>query len=209
MISDLNGSLCLSFYRSVVFHPIGKYVLPGTLRNVYTLSGNWNDLFPRSNCIFSDWIFSGDKKKLLTDCPGKPKQIVLWSIQNGEERNRIKWKKDVALRIKWKKDVSRDGTFIAVSDYSGYTYLLDLEQSCRVGLLKYPESVVCGLMQFASDNNTLACGLLYSNNQVDHDWYLLFTRRPRYNLLTSVNKLRQSTTSDCSEMTLTSGDFVQ
>ena len=161
---------CLSLYRSVVLHPNAKYVLPGTHRNVYTLSGDWNDLFPRSNCMVSNWIFSGDKKKLLTDCSGKPKQIVLWSIQNGEELNPIKWKKDVALRIKWKKDVSRDGTLIAISDYSGYTYLLDLEQSCRVGLLKYPESAVCGLMQFPSDNNTLACGLLYSNNKVDHDW---------------------------------------
>ena len=51
-------------------------------------------------------------------------------------------------------------TLIAISDYSGYAYLLDLEQDCRVGLLKYPQSAVCGLMHFTSDNNTLACGLL-------------------------------------------------
>ena len=195
---------CLSYYRSVVFHPNGRYVLPGTLRNVYTLSGDWSDLFPRSNCTFSNCIFSGDEKKLLTDCPEKPKQIVLWSMENGEELNRIKWEEDIASFT-----ISRDGTLIAISDYSGYVYLVDLQQDCRVGLLKYPDSAVCGLIHFTSDNNTLACGLLYSNSEkVDHDWYLVFTRRPRYTLLTSINELRQSTSSDCPEVTLTSGDFV-
>ena len=195
---------CLSFYRSVVFHPNGRNVLPGTLRNVYTLSGDWNDLFPRSNCTFSKCIFSGDKKRLLTDCPEKPKQIVLWSMENGEEINRIKWEEDIASFT-----ISRDETLIAISDYSGYVYLVDLEQDCCVGLLKYPDSAVCGLMHFTSDNNTLACGVLYSTSEkVDHDWYLVFTRRPRYTLLTSVNEVRQASTSDCSEVTLTSGDFV-
>lgn len=49
---------------------------------------------------------------------------------------------------------------------------------------------------------------MVSYEKVDCDWYLVFTRRPRYTLLTSINELRQSTTSGCSEVTLTSGDFV-
>lgn len=167
-----------------------------------TLSGDWNDLFPRSNCTFSNCIFTREKKKRLTDCPERPKQIVLWSMENGEELNRIKWEENIAAFT-----ISRDGTLIAISDCSGYVYLVDLEQDCRVGLLKYPDSAVCGLMHFTSENNSLACGLLYSE-KVDYDWYLVFTRRPRYTLLTSINERRQSTMSDCSEVTLTSGDFV-
>ena len=54
---------CLSLYRCVVFHPHGKSVLPGTLQQVYTLSGERKDLFPKSDCTFSNCVFSRDKKE--------------------------------------------------------------------------------------------------------------------------------------------------
>jgi len=43
---------CLSLYRSVVFHPSGKSVLPGTVQHVYTLSGERKYLFAKSDCTF-------------------------------------------------------------------------------------------------------------------------------------------------------------
>ena len=79
----------LAFYRSVVFHPSGKYILPGTLRNVYTISGDFNDLFPKSTCIFSNCAFPSDKRIILTDCFNDPMKIALWSMQTGAVLKRI------------------------------------------------------------------------------------------------------------------------
>lgn len=90
---------CLFFYCFVVFYLNGRYVLLGMFRNVYIFSGDWNDFFFRSNCMFFNCIFLGDIKKFLIDCLEKLKQIVLWSMENGEEFNCIKWEKDIVLFI--------------------------------------------------------------------------------------------------------------
>ena len=116
----------------------------------------------------------------------------------------MQWEEDIASFT-----ISQDATLIAISNYSGYIYLVDLEKSCRLGLVKYPDHAVCGLMHFIPANNTLVCGLLYSDSEkVDHDWYLVSSRRPRYTLLTSVNEALQASSSGFPKVTLKSGDFV-
>ena len=67
----------LSFYRSAVFDASGKYVLPGCLRNVYTLDGESYERFPKSDCVFSNCAFSGDRRTILTDCGDDPKKLSL------------------------------------------------------------------------------------------------------------------------------------
>ena len=59
----------LSFYNSVIFHPNGKSVLPGTLQYVYTISGDREVLYPDSDCSFSNCVYCKDKNVMLTDCP--------------------------------------------------------------------------------------------------------------------------------------------
>ena len=194
---------CLSFYRSVVFHPDGNSILPGTLRNVYTLRGDSISLFPDKNSTFSNCVFSGDKKIILTDCPGEPKRIVIWSIESGEQVTVIDCEEEIVSF-----SFSRDGTLIAISDYFGHIFLLDREKRC-VGLISGFEAA-CGLMRFISEKNTLACGVL----RLTHDKYYgpifetYFCERPKYTLFSSINKALQPTSSDCHEVTQESGKLV-
>ena len=194
---------CLSFYRSVVFHPDGKLVLPGTLRNGYAISGDSISLFSNSDCTFSNCVFSGDKKKILTDCPDEPKRIVIWSIESGEELKVIDWEEEIASFT-----FSRDGTLIAISSYTGCVSLVDLEQYFPVGLFKFRE--VCGVMHFISESNILACGVLQLNSERYYEqcYTWAFYQSPEYTLWRSVNKVLQSTSSDCHEWTQESGKFV-
>ena len=201
--------MCLSFFYSVVFHPNGKWILPGTLRNVYTLSGDKMDLFPNSNCTFSNCVTSGNKKIIVTDSPEQPNQIILWSMENGDELTRIQWVTNIASFT-----ISQDGTLIAISGYDALNcsvYLLDLKKCRRWNLIKFDHCDVCGLMQFTSDNNTLACGVLSLNSaryESYYSWSPMFTRRPRFYLLTSINEVIQSALTDCPEMTYEPGEFV-
>ena len=196
---------CLSFYRSVVFHPDGKSVLPGTLRNGYTISGDSISLFSNSDCTFTNCVFSCDKKKILTDCPGKPKRIVTWSLESGEELRVIDWEEEIASFT-----FSGDGTLIAISTYTGYVYLVDLGQRVPVGLFKFPEFEVCGVMHFISESSILACGVLKlsSERYFDHGYDLVFSQMPEYTLWRSTNKILSCSSSDCYEWTQESGNFV-
>ena len=66
----------LSYYRSVTFHPNGKFVLPGTLQFGYSiLTGDKEALFPDSDCMFSNFVFCKEKKEILTDCQNKPDSL--------------------------------------------------------------------------------------------------------------------------------------
>ena len=147
-------SKAMTFYRSVVFHPNGKYILPGTLRNVYTLSGDFNDLFPKSNCIFSHCSFPSDKRMILTDCFDDPMKIALWSMETGEVLKRISSHDIISCFA-----ISQDGSFIAFAEVTGSIYLLNVAKWCGRCLFKLNHAA-CELMFFAPNNEAIACGYL-------------------------------------------------
>ena len=142
----------LTFYRSVVFHPSGTSILPGTLRSAYTLEGDCNPLYPNSNCIFSRYAFPADKRTILTDCFDDPKELVLWSMESGHELSRIAWNDEITSFA-----ISQDGSQIAFADRTGSIYL-DVVKGPRQRLFKL--GVPCGMMQFTQDNEALVCGYL-------------------------------------------------
>ena len=144
---------CLSFYRSVVFHWSGKSVLPGTLRQVYSLNGELIDLFPDSDCTFSNCAFTGDQNKILTDCPDERKKVFLWDMRNGKQLRCIPWNEEICSFA-----ISQDGSLIAITDLTGIVVLFDLKSS-RSRAFSF--DAVCSLIHFTSDNDTLACGFLY------------------------------------------------
>ena len=153
----------LSFYNSVIFHPNGKSIIPGTLQYVYTLTGEKEDLFPESDCTFSNWALRSFKEgdSLFTHCPAEPKGISIWDMENGQK-----------LFIDCEKyifsfTVSDDGSLIAFSnldvDHSGTITVFDSKRPSRLYVI-LPDCLgyfVCGLLRFTSDNNTLACGFLH------------------------------------------------
>ena len=143
---------CLSFYRSVVFHWSGNSVLPGTLRQVYSLNGELNDLFPDSDCTFSNCAFTGDRKKILTDCPDERKKVFLWDMGNGKKLSCINWNEEICSFA-----ISQDGSLIAITDLTGIVVLFDLKSSRSH---EFSFDAVCSLIHFTSDNDTLACGFL-------------------------------------------------
>ena len=138
----------LTFYRSVVFHPSGMSVLPGTLRSVYTLEGDCISLYPNSNCTFSHCAFPTDKRTILTDCFDNPKEVVLWSMESGEELRRITWNDVIASFA-----ISRDGSEIAFGDLTGSIYLDVAKGQKRL----FKCDVACGMMHFTKDSNALVC----------------------------------------------------
>ncbi|XP_068681723.1 uncharacterized protein [Montipora foliosa] len=145
------GYRILTFYRSVVFHPRDKSVLPGTLRSVYTLEGDCISLHPNSNCTFSHCAFPTDKRTILTDCFDNPKEVVLWSMESGEELRRIT-SNDVITSFA----VANDGPEIAFADLTGSVYL-DVSEGPK---LLFKCDVACGMMHFTKDNKALICGYL-------------------------------------------------
>ena len=179
---------CLSFYRSVVFHPSGQSVLPGTLQHVYTLTGEWEDLFPDSDCTFSNCAFSGNKEVILTDSPDEPKRIALWNMENGKQLSRVDWKEEISSFA-----ISQDGSLIAFSVLNGDIFLVDPVKGSIWYLTRCTDRV-CGLMHFTSNNNTLVCGLLcLTSEQVYGSAYtFVFTSKPRFIVFTPLKDLSQS-----------------
>ena len=179
---------CLSFYRSVVFHWSGKSVLPGTLRQVYSLNGELIDLFPDSDCTFSNCAFTGDQNQILTDCPDERKKLFLWDMGNGKQLRCIPWNEEICSFA-----ISQDGSLIAISDLTGVA-LFDVKSSCVRPL---PSGEVCGLIHFTSDNDTLACGFLYlTEEEVYSDHYrFVFDEKPVVFVLTHLKDALLS--ADC------------
>ena len=149
----------LAFYRSVVFHPSGQSVLPGTLRSVYTLKGDQNDLFPDSQCTFSHCVFPRDKRIISTDCSDDPKMVILWSMKNGEVLMRIAGNDAISSFA-----ISQDGSQIAFGDLTGSVYLVEVN-SWQGRYLFTCTNTWCALMHFTPDNEVLVCG--YLNYQVE------------------------------------------
>lgn len=144
----------LTLYRSVAFDPSGKYVLPGNLKRVYTLTGDCDDLFPESSCTFAHCVFPEDKGTILTDCCDDPMKIGLWSLEDGQQ----KWSFSSGEIIS-SFTISNDESLIAIANLNGSIHLFDLDTLCCACLCRI-EHAPCVLMHFTSDDGTLACGYL-------------------------------------------------
>ena len=170
------GNNSLSYYRSVTFHPNGESVLAGTLQFVYTLDGDRKDLFPSSDCFFSNFVFCKDKKEVLTDHPNKPKEVALWNIVNGENVLNIVADEEIATFA-----ISEDGSQVAFSQVTFEIVIFDRVNESVQRILR-TESVVCGLMHFTPDTeNTLVCGFLGFTVEYECGTYKrLFCDRPQF-----------------------------
>ena len=151
-----------SFFRSVVFHPIKHIVLPGILSHAYGLEGELKPLFPKSGCRFSVCSISGDKSKIVTDCPQNSKCLFLWSLKDGSEIDRISRDEDI-LSFAW----SRDGRLLAISHSSGLICLVDVMHDF-IELAQTTTTKVCGILKFSPDHQSLFCWHWYKffNQQV-------------------------------------------
>ena len=137
------NSSVLSCYRSVVFHPTEPIVLPGILSHAYSFQGNLQPLFPKSNCRFSVCSVHGDESKIITDCPGDAKCLVMWNLKNGEEITRTIRNEDV-LSFAW----SPDGTLLAISHCSGLICLVDALNCLDTTLAEVAAHQPCGMIKF-------------------------------------------------------------
>ena len=141
-----------SCYRSVVFHPTEPIVLPGILSHAYSFEGNLQPLFPKSNCRFSVCSVHGDVSKIITDCPGDAKCLVMWNLKNGEEITRTIRNEDV-LSFAW----SPDGTLLAISHCSGLVCLVDALNCLHTTLEEGYTFEPCGVIKFTPDMQRLFC----------------------------------------------------
>ena len=141
----------LSLFRSVVFHPTKECILPGILSQAYTMDGDLKPLFPGCNCRFSVCSISGDKTKILTNCLESSKCLVLWSLENGSEVDRILEDEDI-LSFAW----SGDGRLLVISHSSGVISLYDVMGNFRK-LTQMATPEVCGLVKFLPDHRFIFC----------------------------------------------------
>ena len=146
------NSNVFSCYRSVVFHPTEPIVLPGILSHAYSFEGNLQPLFPRSNCRFSVCSVHGDESKIITDCPGDAKCLVMWNLENGEEITRTIRNEDV-LSFAW----SPDGMLLAISHFSGMICLVDALNCLDTTLAEVATNHPCGMIKFTHDIQFLFC----------------------------------------------------
>ena len=159
----------LSFYRSTVFHPSGQYVLPGNMANVYDLNGQPTSLFPGSKCRFTACAFSGDKNRMLTDCPSSRKEVVVWNTESGVEIKRFKWEEDINSFA-----LSPDGNLVAISDSNGSLWYYNVESSILAPEL-VPTQISdkdCGLLHITT-TETLVCGSINNTRKDRRDLYKL------------------------------------
>ncbi len=147
----LPSSPVFSFYRSVVFHPTKDAILPGVLSQAIMFDGDLKPLFPESKCSFTVCSISGDKTKMLTDCPDDAKCIIMWSLKNGSEMTRITRNEDV-LSFAW----SRDGKLLAISHSTGSICFVDVMDWCII-LAQTATPEVCGMIKFSPDCQSLFC----------------------------------------------------
>ena len=179
-----------SYYRSVVFHPTEPIILPGILGHAYSIDGDLLPLFPESNCRFLVCSVHGDEGKIITDCPGDAKCLVMWNLKNGEEITRTIRNEDV-LSFAW----SPNGTLLAISHFSGLVCLVDALNCLDTTLAEVTTNRPCGMIKFTPDSQFLFClsqSFLPSENE-RNDRALTKSRRPlRFPLSVKPSKARQS-----------------
>ena len=139
-----------SFFRSVVFHPTRDCILPGILSQAYTMDGDLKPLFPGSNCRFSVCSISGDKIKMLTNCLESSKCLVLWSLEDGSEVDRILASEDILSFA-----CSGDGRLLAILHSSGVISLYVMCNFRKLTQMATPE--VCGIVKFSPDHRFIFC----------------------------------------------------
>ena len=154
----------LSLFRSVVFHPTKECILPGILSRAYTMDGDLKPLFPGSNCRFSVCSISGDKTKILTNCLESSRCLVLWSLENGSEVDRILEDEDI-LSFAW----SGDGRLLAISHSLGLISLVDVMCNFR-NLTQIVNPKVCGMVKFSANHQFIFCRVV---NDVFHPFFCL------------------------------------
>ena len=153
------SSKTVSFYRSVVFHPTERLVLPGILSHAYTIDGDLKPLFVSSKCRFSVCSISADKTNMLTDCLDDAKSIVMWSLTDGSEITHFAFNEDILTFA-----CSRDERLLAVSHLFGSICLVDVLNGFKT-LARTTTSQQCGLIKFSPDCEFLFC--IHS----DMSWY--------------------------------------
>ena len=151
VLRNLPSVIGSSFFRSVVFHPTKECILPGILSQAYTVDGDLKPLFPGSNCRFSVCSISGDKAKILTNCLESSKGLVMWSLENGSEVDRILVNEDI-LSFAW----SGDGRLLVISHSSGVISLYDVMCNFRK-LTQMATPEVCGIVKFSPDHRFIFC----------------------------------------------------
>ena len=143
------STFALCCFRSVVFHPTRRVVLPGVLSETYSFDGDLNRLFPESNCIFSVCSISGDT--ILTDCPDNAKCLILWSLSNGTDLTRTTRDHNVLTFAR-----SQDGRVAAISHSDGSVCLVDLMSNFRLVAETVLQSI-CGMIKFFPNHQFLYC----------------------------------------------------
>ena len=142
-------TFALSCFRSVVFHPTRRLVLPEVLSETYSFDGDLNRLFPESNCIFSVCSISGDT--ILTDCPDNANCLILWSLSNGTDLTRTTRDHNVLTFAR-----SQDGRVAAISHSDGSVCLVDLMSNFRL-VAKTVLQSICGMIKFFPNHQFLYC----------------------------------------------------
>ena len=181
----LPNSNVYSCYRSVVFHPTEPIVLPGILSHAYSFKGNLQPLFPKSNCRFSVCSVHGDESKIITDCPGDAKCLVMWNLKNGEEITRTIRNEDV-LSFAW----SPDGTLLAISHFSGLVCLVDALNCLDTTLAEVATNQPCGMIKFTPDMQRLFCLSCSFLESKDKRNYMPLTQRRMGSLPFSLNVIK-------------------
>ena len=179
-----------SYYRSVVFHPTEPIVLPGILSHAYSFDGGLLPLFPKSNCRFSVCSVHGDESKIITDCPGDAKCLVMWNLKNGEEITRTIRNEDV-LSFAW----SPNGTLLAISHFSGLVCLVDALNCLDTTLAEVTTNRPCGMIKFTPDSQFLFClsqSFLPSENKRNVRAVTKSRRPLRFSLSVKPSKARRS-----------------
>ena len=148
-----SSSPVLLCYRSVVFHPTKKIVLPGILSHAYAMDGELTPLFPKSTCRFTVCSISnsGDETAMVSNYLDDARCLVLWSLENGSEVTRITRGEDVLSFA-----CSRDGKMLAISHSSGSICLVDVTGGFRT-LAQVTTAKVCGMIKFSPDHQFLFC----------------------------------------------------
>ena len=180
-----------SCYRSVVFHPTEPIVLPGILSHAYSFEGNLQPLFPGSNCRFSVCSVHGDKSKIITDCPGDAKCLVMWNLKNGQEITRT-IRNERVLSFAW----SPDGTLLAISHFSGLVCLVDALNCLDITLAEVTTYKPCGMIKFTPDSQSLFCwSWSFRESEEKHNDVLVIGELPTHSCRINVVKLPFDTLS--------------
>ena len=120
--------------------------------HAYSIDGDLLPLFPKSNCRFSVCSVHEDESKIITDCPGDAKCLVMWNLKNGEEITRT-IRNEAVLSFAW----SPDGTLLAISHFSGLVCLVDALNCLDTTLAEVATKQPCGMIKFTPDVQFLFC----------------------------------------------------